>query len=78
MNKKIREIELVANDTQVIGVFTIVKLVDKIGIVAVGISRCAKYDRFDKATGESIARGRAYKALHNKKNHKKTQMVYAG
>ena len=78
MNKKIREIELVANDTQVIGVFTIVKLVDKIGIVAVGISRCAKYDRFDKATGEDIARGRAYKALHNKKNHKKTQMVYAG
>ena len=60
------------------GIYTIVHLITKIGIQAVGISRKSKHDTWNEETGIKIAMGRAFRALHNKINKKGIRHPFMG
>jgi len=78
MNKKIRENVIVKNDTKRYERFTIVEIVDEKGIKGFGISRRSQLDRENPVLAESIARGRAERALTIKKAGRKLRHVLMG
>jgi len=78
MDKKIIEFPVIENDIMQVGRFTIARVKTEDGLSAVGISRCAEGDKYNKDMGEKIAKGRAYKSLDNKRNKKKSYNMFTG
>ena len=72
------KITIEKNDVTKHGIFTIVTLVDSKGHSSVGISRQSTEDNYKEDVGESIARGRAERALYNKLNGKKITNSFMG
>ena len=72
------KIEIVKNDTVKHGRFTVVTLVDSKGHEAIGISRQSAEDKYSETVGESVARGRAERALYTKLNGKKIRHSFMG
>ena len=71
-------ITVVKNDTVHHGRFTIVTLEDSKGHEAIGVSRRSEEDTDNFIVGETIARGRAERALYNKLNGRKIRHAFMG
>lgn len=78
MNKSIRTNPIVKNDVTRIGRFTIVELTDEKGYKGIGISRRSQLDKENKLLAESIAKGRAERALALKKEKKSLRNIFMG
>ncbi len=72
MNLKLQNLSLNVIDTQghASGPYTVVTVIDKIGMLGTGVSRKSEHDKSNPALGMSIARGRALKALMLKQSGK--------
>lgn len=78
MNAKIRNHEIVKNETKKIGRYIITQVINQKGLRGIGISRCSDLDTFNQELGEKIARGRAEKALTYKEKSIRINNAFMG
>ncbi len=78
MKKEAKDYELIKDEVIKAGRYVIVKLEEKDGTKAEGLAIRSYGDKPNDELGESIARGRAIKALYLKKNGKKIRNIFMG
>lgn len=72
MNKKLEKLNIIKENTAVLGPWTIVEVVADSGIKGWGASHKSHLDKWNGDLGLGIAKGRAMKNLFNKVNKVKT------